>query len=266
MMVYRKPSESAQARKMAKRAAARRECLPGFPKPAYAMTKAEVDEYFSHEKIQCLLCGKWYGRLAGHLTSIHSITESDYRDMWELPYTYGLTGRVSHAAYSKAIKQRMADGFDPNEGVTKVEIAERMKSADRRKSRKFFKEAAVKKSMDLAGIDRSWSREDIWPTLQYSLDNLVSVPEAVRALGGKPSRSAIQRAFSADPELKAEFRRKIDELPYDHQTKIKYGLSEAFWVDVRRYRSEGLSDKSISDITGVWFGMINKGRRERGIK
>ena len=265
-MAYRKASAESRDRKNAKRAAARRSPMPGFPKPPFAMSGEQVSEYFSHDKIQCLLCGKWYGRLAGHLTSIHNITESDYRDMWELPYTYGLTGRASNAAYSKAIKQRMAEGFDPNEGVTKEEIAERMKSAGRRKSRKFFKEAAAKKSLDLAGMDRSWSREDIWPTLQYSLDNLVSVPEAVRALGGKPSRSAIQRAFSADPELKADFRKKIDQLPYDHQTKIKYGLSEAFWVDVQRYRADGLSDKSISEITGVWFGMINKGRRERGIK
>lgn len=240
--------------------------MPGFPKPPYPMSIKQIEEYFSHDKIQCLLCGKWYGTLVVHLLNIHETTVEDYRDMWELPYTYGLTGRASHAAYSVAVKKRIAEGFDPNEGVTKEEIAERMKNAGRRKPRSSFKESAVKKSLALAGLDQSWRREDIWPTLQYALDNLVSVPEAVRALGGKPSRSAIQKAFGADPQLKADFRAKIDELPYDQQTKIKYGLSEAFWVDVQRYRNDGLSDKSICEITGVWFGMINKGRRERGIK
>jgi hypothetical protein len=42
--------------------------LPGFPFKAKLITKNDIDEYFSNpEGIQCLLCGRIYKSLNGHL-------------------------------------------------------------------------------------------------------------------------------------------------------------------------------------------------------
>lgn len=35
----------------------------------------------SKDKIQCLLCGKWYRQVGGHIYQVHKMTARDYREM-----------------------------------------------------------------------------------------------------------------------------------------------------------------------------------------
>ncbi len=52
--------------------------MPGFPKEGKFKTLAELNAYLSGDKIQCLLCGKWFHIIGGaHLHVIHGITADD---------------------------------------------------------------------------------------------------------------------------------------------------------------------------------------------
>lgn len=67
---------------------------PGFPRRGKFKTKEEVDAYFSSEKIQCLLCGKWFKSIGGnHMIHKLGITTDEYKEMFGLPWKRGLTGK-----------------------------------------------------------------------------------------------------------------------------------------------------------------------------
>jgi hypothetical protein len=60
-------------------------------------TREEVDRYLGGRKIQCLICGKCFGRLGYHLAVKHSITADEYKGRFGLPWTRGLTSAQSCA-------------------------------------------------------------------------------------------------------------------------------------------------------------------------
>jgi hypothetical protein len=70
----------------------RRVVLPGYPVKAFNMSKKQRDDYFTGDSITCLLCGKKYRALGGaHLNKVHNVTEDNYRKMYGIPYTQGLS-------------------------------------------------------------------------------------------------------------------------------------------------------------------------------
>jgi predicted transcriptional regulator len=95
----------------AQKRAYRRKILKGFPVPAVPMTLKQVREYYSHTKIQCLICGRLRNSLGNHL-SIHKLTVEEYKEMYGLPWTVGLIGRRAFSNHSNAILSRMEEGYD----------------------------------------------------------------------------------------------------------------------------------------------------------
>ena len=91
----------------------RREVLPGYPINAKFKSIQEVDEYLSTFRIVCLLCGKEYKRIGTHLQSIHEMEPDEYREMFGIPYTYGLCCPDTKQAHHDAIQKRMKEGFRP---------------------------------------------------------------------------------------------------------------------------------------------------------
>ena len=97
----------------AQKRAARRRPLKGFPIPFAPMTLKEVREYYSHSKLQCLICGRLRGSLGNHLR-IHGVTVDDYKELYGLPWTVGLAGREAFDNYSKATLIKIEAGHDPS--------------------------------------------------------------------------------------------------------------------------------------------------------
>jgi hypothetical protein len=69
---------------------ARRACKSGYPKSFVFKTPEELAAYFSTEKIICLRCGRGFKALVSHLI-IHEMTTEDYKRMYGIPWTYGLS-------------------------------------------------------------------------------------------------------------------------------------------------------------------------------
>src|SRR5271170_1752534 len=77
-------------------------------KSPFFQTRREVERYFSGKTIKCLLCGRQFRRLWGHLAAKHDMTVDDYRWQFGLPWSRGLTSAASSAAsgWSPARKKK----------------------------------------------------------------------------------------------------------------------------------------------------------------
>lgn len=68
-----------------------RAVLPGFPIASHKMSPDDLNNYLSGDKIVCLLCGKSYKALNdGHLRRVHGVTQDQYRERYDIPFTVGL--------------------------------------------------------------------------------------------------------------------------------------------------------------------------------
>lgn len=68
----------------------RRVVAEGFPKEEKFSTLEEIHEYLGGDRITCLLCGKSFKALCGHLSKIHKMSTDDYKDRYGLPFRSGL--------------------------------------------------------------------------------------------------------------------------------------------------------------------------------
>ena len=124
--------------------------LPGFPTAPFS-TREAMKEYLlgdKESKIQCLLCGHWFGTLWMHLKNQHSLTLREYRIHFGIPFSsgHGLAGKKVKKAMSKLGKRRQQE-------ITPEERAEYVKKMNEKsvkegicKNKTIFYRADLKKS------------------------------------------------------------------------------------------------------------------------
>ena len=89
---------------------ARRVVKDGFPITAKFTSANEINDYLHGEKITCLLCGRVFKQLIGHLYQIHGMTADEYKDMYGLPYRTGLSCEPTKVIYrAKGLKQEQLE-------------------------------------------------------------------------------------------------------------------------------------------------------------
>ena len=88
----------------------RRAVLPGFPVEFKFTNYSDLSEYFGGSRITCLRCGKEYRTLGVHLKSIHGIEPDEYRDMYGIPWTYGLSCAATSSLHSEIAKDNFISG------------------------------------------------------------------------------------------------------------------------------------------------------------
>ena len=259
--VMRQKAKGSRPKRNAERRAARRLVLPGFPISPRPFSKAEIEQYFSGDRIQCLVCGKHYRRLGRHL-QVHDLTEDEYRELYGLPWRRGLCGKDAHAAYFAAIKKRMAEGFVPP-----CDAENRAKAHDAIRKRG-IRLQPFRKEVSQENIAKSNGR-DAWPSSMF--EEIVrrvltgrTVPN-VCADKDVPGATWFRKHLAAHPEDKAAFLSAIDRLPFPTQADIGYGMGPRFWTEVARLRQLGQSDHVIGRDLGVDAMTVNRGRRQRGI-
>lgn len=92
---------------------ARRAVLAGYPMQQKIDSPEALETYFSGNKITCLRCGKKYRTLGLHLKTIHQMEPDEYRGIYGIPWTYGLSCSETTKLHSDDALQKIADGtFD----------------------------------------------------------------------------------------------------------------------------------------------------------
>ena len=92
---------------------ARRKVLAGYPIETPFESIDDVREYLSGDRIVCLLCGRSFRRIGTHLIKIHGISFDEYREKYNIPWTFSLISPESSELYRQAVKKRMAEGYVP---------------------------------------------------------------------------------------------------------------------------------------------------------
>lgn len=96
-----------------KRRVARRQVLPGFPVNIPFVCIDDVRKYLSGDYVVCLLCGKKMKKLGQHISLIHNLTPDEYREKYNIPWTYSLAGKATQDSYGASMKKRIQEGFVP---------------------------------------------------------------------------------------------------------------------------------------------------------
>lgn len=241
------------------RAAARRKGYVGFPIPARSFTAQEVDDYFSGETITCLLCGRGFRRLGGHLQAIHQVTEDDYRARYGLPWRRGLTGTAAHESYRAATLRRMEAGEMPAlcQGLPPGEHA-------RRPRQPFHAEKCKQRDWLGTGMEARFGAAE-FDAILGAVASGTPVPH-VLGTGDLPSETWFRSWLRRHPEAKARLLATIDAAPFDVQARLGYGMGARFTEAVRELRAQGLSDKRIAELLGVTAMTVHGRRRRAGIK
>lgn len=98
--------------------------MPGYPVKPHPMSAAELDAYFAGAKIACLRCGHLFRSVGGyHLRLAHSLTCDEYRLMYGIPWSRGLTSEHSKATRSAALKEVVHARLDEWRGHYQAALA-----------------------------------------------------------------------------------------------------------------------------------------------
>lgn len=262
--VMRQKAKGTRPERNKARMMARRHILPGYPIDPRPFALEEIREYFSGNRILCLLCGKPYKRLAMHLPRCHSVTEDEYRKMYGLPWGRGLTSQSSHEAHSRASircghGQRLSEATDINNWREKA-----WQAARKQRTQPFRLEIS---QSNLSKIQRQSIH---YPNPDELFDEVIrhlTLGKSLTEIGvtpGLPSSSWVGEFKRKNPLAQKRYEDVVNNLPYVMQAKLE-SLGSRFWTEVVNLRNKGLSDHRISAQTGVSAMSINRGRRKRGI-
>ena len=242
-----------------KRKELRRKVLQGFPWNGKFQTIEEVCDYFSSDKIQCLLCGRWFQRLPFHLKAIHKISSDEYRELYGLPWMHGLCGKDLSLKLSKILKKRRANGFHPDIDVAR----EKFKTSERRHDQPFMKK--IRSENVISGNKKriKYFREDFQNVLKRMLNEHKTLAEVYRD-PTMPSESAVYRYLKRNKEFRQALDKTYEKLPFSVQARAKKLSEGTFRKAIVSLQQSGFSVPDISRFLGMAENTIR--RRELNLR
>lgn len=132
--------------------AARHKVFPGFPIEECFSTPEKLDEYFGGTKIVCMRCGKKYRTLGVHLKTIHGMEPDEYREIYGIPWTYGLSCAATTQLHSDEAKRKIESGeWTPSSEQARLA---RMKLSEQRK-RQPVRDVLLERNLHMLNKDKT---------------------------------------------------------------------------------------------------------------
>ena len=228
--------------------------LPGFPWQGQFTTKSEIDEYFSNpDGIQCLLCGRIYKSLNGHLQIIHGASHEEYRARYGLPWRRGLVSQNVSKKISEALTRRIRNGtFKPNPD-NKI-VVKSILEGGRRKDQPFITNIKAEEAKGLSKKNIRWSHKDYEKVLTVMLERKIALREACMDKS-LPSTPTVLGYAESHPGFRKKLIDTYHSLPYVVQARADM-FSPQFYKDLKRLRDKGLSSKEIGKRLGVSYKTV----------
>ncbi len=190
---------------------------PGFPWKGKFRTKEEVEAYFATDKIECLLCGKWFKVIGGaHLIRAHGITGDEYKEMFGLPWSRGLVGKLSREKSSVRMKGEWADG----KMVNTREKLKRMRPGAARPFQPFHRDFLSKSMAAYQASRRVYQREDFEAILDRMREQQRIIGEVCED-ADMPSFNMVREYLMKNPEFAEKIKQTVYSLPYSLQMKSR---------------------------------------------
>ena len=236
-----------------KRYKRRRKVLKGFPWEGTFETKEEVYDYFSGDRIQCLLCGKWFQRLPSHLKAIHEMTSDEYKEMYGLPWKRGLCSKDHSLKLSENLKKRHANGFRPDLVAARAKIDH----SRRRPDQPFFTKIRAENVISGNRKRKRYFHKDFQNVLKRMLDEHKTLAEVYRD-HDMPSESIIYYYSRRNKEFKKALDTVYEKLPFSVQTRANKLNEDKFRKTIQSLLQSGFSVSEISRILGVGDNTIRR--------
>jgi hypothetical protein len=226
----------------------KKSALPGFPWKGKFTTKKEIDQYFSNpEGIKCLLCGRYFEFLSGHLRKSHDISHEQYRDWYGLPWRKGLVSRTVSKKLSSNLTKRIKNGSfipkaDNKAAVNGIHVA-------RRKDQPYVTRIKAEKTRKLSIKNIRHSRKDYEKVLAVMQKNKVALQKACLDKN-LPASSRVLEYAESNPDFRKKLLATYYSLPYDVQARARM-FSPQFYEDLKRLKAKGLPNTEIGRQLGI---------------
>ena len=223
-----------------------------YPWRGKFMTRTQIDDYLSGNKVQCLLCGKMFRTLHQHLRRTHGITVDDYRERYGLPWRQGLCGVETSEKLSKNMFDRRKEGFRPP-------IEKTWNNSERAKSRPdqpFLVKAKIESLTPVIEKLRKYRDQDFKNVLVKMLKEKKGLNEACKD-AGMPHFKVVSKYAKKNAEFRKELERTYEQLPYSVQAGAGRLPEKKFREDLLRLKRSGITVADMSRLLGVSRSLID---------
>jgi predicted XRE-type DNA-binding protein len=223
-------------------------------------SKKQVEEYFSGSEIECLICHKTFKSIAGrHLSEKHGLTSRQYKDIYGLPLSRGLTSDETRKK-KRILMCNRHERKDPTLNPLTPELMYKAHHSPKKTGakRQSFTTELIKRNITTAAeLKKIRSRERInkidWNAFLNELESSNVAHWGLRENKIIPSWYSVKRKMDNDLNFKKRYK--------DITENIK--LKNRYRDMILQMTSEGLSQRRISAIIGVSKSHIGRIRREQ---
>lgn len=224
---------------------ARRIPKEGYPITTKFISSKEIYDYLHGEKITCLLCGRAFKQLCGHVYQIHKMKADEYKEMYGLPFRCGLSSEPTKEIYRERGSKpeqlaHLKKIRTPESRAKCMEAVKTQRNSGLKKilSRKRFQEIVH------PGTPFNASHGEM--VLSYMEKHDCSIAKALRDTN-LMQKTAFLHLIKRHPELNAEARIKSGSRGVRSPMKNNPGFLEK----IKTLRSEGKGFKEIGVILGI---------------
>ncbi len=221
---------------------------PGFPWKGKFTQVKQIKEYFDHEKLQCLLCGREYHNLGLHITGGHKISHDEYKDRFGIPWSYGLAGMNFKTGASKRLKKLRKLGkiaqSPSKEHMKKLHTA----GKKNRPPVEAFRNESRRKILEQHGRTEKWGDADYEEFLRRVASG--RTPAEVSHDKDMPGHHAFHKFAKAHPLFEKKYKKIWENLPYEVLVRANK-LGKKFHNDVLRLRRQDMTWPEIAEELGV---------------
>ena len=220
-------------------------------------SKEQTDAYYNGDRIQCLICGKWYKSLGKHVYTKHKITAKNYKIKFGLPRSRGLCSCKTFDKHSVHAVRLISDGIiDPWEQLKRAKGL-REASSLRGIKRPKYVGAIVSKIMT------KWTKRDYDRVLKRMAEEK-RVLKDVCSDKELPSEGAWYKWCIKHPEYLIKTIKITHSFPYNIQTKSGYPLPQKFHKECKELYENGFNFTSIARKFGVERKAIRRSLKRTG--
>jgi len=240
----------------AQRRQKRREVLPGYPVERKFESLKEVKQYLEGDKIACLLCGRLFANLGCHVVKMHDMSCDEYRELYGIPYTFGLVSSDTAERYGVRAKERaerrgneMVELMARGRAIIQAKIVDgsyghRTAHADRQRRKEHGR--------NLPHVNNEIYSNDL---ADRFCGVMAKTGSAARVLGMKirgfpASDSAISDWLKRHEYFANLYHKTVDEMPTTIRAK-RQRLGSGFRQELAKVMKKAKSQKEAAAILGV---------------
>ena len=247
----------------------RRKVLKGYPVTDKFMSLEDVNRYLEGDRIVCLQCGKMYKSVGQHVAKTHGMTCDEYRELYGIPYTYGLVSSDTAERYAvKASERAERRGSELIENLERGRATIQKKIADEDYAHRIaYADSQRRKehARNLPHVNNEIYTNELADKFCKVMAEVGSVGEVIRMrIYGFPKSTSVTNDWLNRHEyFRTLYYKTVDEMPHHLRAKREQ-LGDRFRKHAMRLVNAGCSQKDVAGILGV--GQMAVSRHIRNVK